>query len=113
MTIGRNNEVPVAYALTSTIIRLLDHLKEAELYISKDLEGLSHTLDRISDIVNQGTTEPFVENMIMKRVERCRASLNVLQAKIDALDPTLRPVSDKLVQTLRQMAVVATRKVRK
>ncbi|KXJ90810.1 hypothetical protein Micbo1qcDRAFT_67233 [Microdochium bolleyi] len=110
MTIGRNTEVPVAYALISTIIRLLDHLTEAELFTGKDLEGLSHTLDRVTDIVHQGSEEPFVENMIMKRIDRCRASLSNLKSKIDDLDPELRLVADGLVQTLRQMAVVATRK---
>ncbi|KAH7025924.1 uncharacterized protein B0I36DRAFT_248149 [Microdochium trichocladiopsis] len=110
MTIGRNNEVPVAYALTSTIIRLLDHLTEAERFTSKDLESLSHTLDRVTDIVQQGSAEPFVEDMIMSRIQRCRASLRNLRSKLDELDPTLRPVADELVQILRQMAVVATRK---
>lgn len=112
MTIGRNNEVPVAYALTSTIIRLLDHLTEAELFTRKDLESLTNTLDRITNMVEHGKTEPFVDNMIMNRVRRCRTSLNNLKAKVDAIDPVLRPTIDQVVQILRQMAVVATRKVR-
>ena len=101
------------YALTSTIIRLLDHLTEAELFTRKDLESLTNTLDRITDMVEHGKTEPFVDNMIMSRVRRCRTSLNNLKAKVEAIDPVLRPTIDQVVQILRQMAVVATRKVRK
>lgn len=111
MTIGRNTEVPVAYALTSTIIRLLDHLTEAELFTRKDLEGLSSTLDRVTEFVQKGSPEPYVEESIMARIQRCRASLNNLRSKVDTIDPELRPTADELVQILRQMAVVATRKV--
>jgi len=110
MTIGRNTEVPVAYALTSTIIRLLDHLTEAELFTRKDLEGLSSTLDRVTDFVQKGSPEPYVKDSIMARIQRCRALLSNLRSKVDAIDPELRPTADDLVQILRQMAVVATRK---
>ena len=51
MTIGRNNEAPAAYALTSTIKRLLDHLTEVGLYSAKDLDHISATLQNLRQIV--------------------------------------------------------------
>ncbi|KAI1211775.1 uncharacterized protein F4807DRAFT_419005 [Annulohypoxylon truncatum] len=112
MTIGRNNEAPAAYALTSTIRRLLDHLAEADLFCAQDLETLSQTLEHLSKIVhNSASTKPspFLENLIAQRIERCRASLSVLQKKTDEIAEPLRPTADKLVSILRQMAVINTK----
>jgi hypothetical protein len=51
MTIGKNNEAPAAYALTSTIKRLLDHLTESKLYSAKDLDHVSQTLESLENII--------------------------------------------------------------
>ena len=111
MTIGRNNEAPAAYALTSTIRRLLDHLTEADLFSAKDLESMSHTLDHLSEIVHSSDTEsaPLLETLLANRIERCRVSLESLQKKIGDIAEPLRPTAEKLVSMLRQMAVVNTR----
>ncbi|KAI0024186.1 hypothetical protein F4780DRAFT_649350 [Xylariomycetidae sp. FL0641] len=113
MTIGRNNEVPAAYALTSTIKRLLDHLTEANLFSAKDLASMSHTLEHLSKILEKNSTKtksaPFLETLIAKRIERCRASLANLQQKIEDIAEPLRPTADKLVSILRQMAVINTK----
>ncbi|KAI0838606.1 hypothetical protein F5Y06DRAFT_267334 [Hypoxylon sp. FL0890] len=112
MTIGRNNEAPAAYALTSTIKRLLDHLTEANLFSAQDLESMSHTLEHLSEIVhNSASTEPaqFLEDLIAQRIERCRASLLALQKKIEDIAEPLRPTADRLVSILRQMAVINTK----
>ncbi|KAI1173144.1 hypothetical protein F4777DRAFT_559095 [Nemania sp. FL0916] len=112
MTIGRNNEAPAAYALTSTIKRLIDHLTEADLFSAKDLESMSHTLEHLSEIIhNTSTTEsaPWLETLIAKRIERCRASLAKLQKKVEDIAEPLRPIAERLVSILRQMAVVNTR----
>ncbi|KAI2473242.1 hypothetical protein F4781DRAFT_381044 [Annulohypoxylon bovei var. microspora] len=112
MTIGRNNEAPAAYALTSTIRRLLDHLAEANLFCVQDLESMSQTLEHLSEIVhNSASTKPspFLETLIAQRIERCRASLSILQKKIDDIAEPLWPTGDKLVSILRQMAVINTK----
>ncbi|KAI0206933.1 hypothetical protein F4808DRAFT_405885 [Astrocystis sublimbata] len=112
MTIGRNNEAPAAYALTSTIKRLLDHLTEADLFSAKDLESMSHTLEHLSGIIHNTPTnesEPWLETLIANRIERCRASLTKLQKKVDDVAEPLRPTGERLVSILRQMAVVNTK----
>ncbi|KAH8159503.1 hypothetical protein CIB48_g8742 [Xylaria polymorpha] len=93
MTIGRNNEAPAAYALTSTIKRLLDHLTEADLFSAKDLESMSHTLEHLSEIIHNTSTtesEPWLETLIASRIERCRASLTKLQKKVEDIAEPLR-----------------------
>ncbi|KAI0143985.1 hypothetical protein F4776DRAFT_675551 [Hypoxylon sp. NC0597] len=112
MTIGRNNEAPAAYALTSTIKRLLDHLTEANLFSAQDLESMSQTLEHLSDIVHNSASSkpaPFLEDLIAQRIERCRASLSALQKKIEDIAEPLRPTADRLVSILRQMAVINTK----
>ncbi|KAI0878069.1 hypothetical protein GGS24DRAFT_30127 [Hypoxylon argillaceum] len=112
MTIGRNNEAPAAYALTSTIKRLLDHLTEADLFSAKDLESMSHTLEHLSQIIHNtpsNESAPWLEALIARRIERCRASLTKLQKKVEDNAEQLRPTAERLVSILRQMAVVNTR----
>jgi hypothetical protein len=113
MTIGRNNEAPAAYALTSTIKRLLDHLTEADLFSAKDLDSMSHTLEHLSSIVhNAPLTEesaPWLETLIARRIERCRASLTKLQNKLEDIAEPLRPTGERLVSILRQMAMINTK----
>jgi len=113
MTIGRNNEAPAAYALTSTIKRLLDHLTEADLFSAKDLDSMFHTLEHLSDIVhNTPLTEesaPWLETLIARRIERCRASLMKLQNKLEDIAEPLRPTGERLVSILRQMAMINTK----
>ncbi len=112
MTIGRNNEAPAAYALTSTIRRLLDHLTEADVYSAKDLESMSHTLDHLSEIIHSASdtkSAPFLETLLANRIERCRASLERLREKLEDIAEPLRSTAEKLVSMLRQMAVTNSR----
>ncbi|KAL7622966.1 hypothetical protein AAE478_006645 [Parahypoxylon ruwenzoriense] len=112
MTIGRNNEAPAAYALTSTIKRLLDHLTEADLFSAQDLESMSQTLEHLSEIVHNYSSSkpaPFLETLIAHRIERCRSSLSSLQKRLEEIAEPLRPTTDKLVSILRQMAVINTK----
>lgn len=113
MTIGRNNEAPAAYALTSTIKRLLDHLTEADLFSAKDLDSMSHTLEHMSEIIHNNSgiesSAPWLEALIAGRIDRCRASLAKLQKKVEDIAEPLRPTTERLVSILRQMAVVNTR----
>ncbi|KAI0405987.1 hypothetical protein F4802DRAFT_606517 [Xylaria palmicola] len=112
MTIGRNNEAPAAYALTSTIKRLLDHLTEADLFSAKDLDSMSHTLEHLSEIVHHNSTTeaaPWLETLIASRIERCRVSLTKLQKKIEEIAEPLRPTAERLVSILRQIATANTK----
>jgi hypothetical protein len=112
MTIGRNNEAPAAYALTSTIKRLLDHLTEANLFSAKDLESMTHTLERLSGIVGHAPADesgPYLETLISNRIERCRVSLENLKKRLEDYAQPILATHEKLVSLLRQMAVVNTK----
>ncbi|KAI6784094.1 uncharacterized protein J7T54_004640 [Emericellopsis cladophorae] len=84
LTIGRNNEAPAAYALTSTIKRLLDHLTEVELYSAKDLDSINTTLSRLSTSIRKaeesGASDPqhshyLLELFSTSEMEKLRAQL--------------------------------------
>lgn len=109
MTIGRTSEAPAAYALTSTIKRLTDHLAEADLFSAKDLESMNHTLERLTEIVNTAENDNMVE-LLARRIELCRTSLNNLQKKLDRQAEPLRPIYEKLVSILRSISLNNTRK---
>lgn len=111
MTIGRNNEAPAAYALTSTIKRLLDHLIEVDLYSEKDLVHCTHTLEKLRDIVKQaaGTYHPKLLNMLSNRIELCQTSLTVLNDRLARLAPELRPIHEKLISILRSISLNNTK----
>lgn len=111
MTIGRTNEAPAAYALTSTIKRLLDHLTEANLFSAKDLDSMNKTLEQLSSSVNEadGRHSPYLIRLLSRRVERCQLSLENLQKKLDNLDDTLVKVHEKLISIIRSMALANTK----
>lgn len=113
MTIGRNNEAPAAYALTSTIKRLLDHLTEANLFSEKDLTSISHSLERLSAIIGRtpttDVTASLLETLLFNRIERCRQSLDNLKKTLEDYAEPIRATHEKLVSILRQMAVVTTK----
>ncbi|KAK8099180.1 uncharacterized protein PG998_012421 [Apiospora kogelbergensis] len=112
MTIGRNNEAPAAYSLTSTIKRLLDHLDEANLFSAKDLASIEHTLERLDTIVNNTKTKepaPFLEAHLASRIDRCRETLCALKQRLKEYDEAIIPSHEKLVSILRQMAAINTK----
>lgn len=111
MTIGRTGEAPAAYALTSTIKRLLDHLTEANLFSGKDLESMSKTLDQLSSQVNDSDERhsPYLVQLLSRRVELCQLSLARLQKKLDSFDDTLVAVHEKLISIIRSMALANTK----
>ena len=113
MTIGRNHEAPASYALTSTIRRLIDHLTEANLFTSKDLESMSHTLEQLAQNV-EATSEAHSETVVTllkNRIERCREQLANLEAKLNAFAEPIQATYEKLISILRQMSHVNTKKV--
>ncbi|KAB5554412.1 hypothetical protein GE09DRAFT_964565 [Coniochaeta sp. 2T2.1] len=111
MTIGRNSEAPAAYALTSTIKRLIDHLSEANLYSSKDLDSIGKTLDKLEGIVSQPghNSSPYLADLLGKRVELCKSRIAELRARLDPLAPPLQEVHEKLISILRSMSLANTK----
>lgn len=111
MTIGRTNEAPAAYALTSTIKRLLDHLTEANLFSAKDLDRMSKTLEQLSRTVNDSDERhsPYLIQLLSKRVSLCQSSLSRLQRKLGNLDDALVAVHEKLISIIRSMALANTK----
>ncbi|CAN8105638.1 unnamed protein product [Discula destructiva] len=111
MTIGRTGEAPAAYALTSTIKRLLDHLTEANLFSAKDLESMSKTLDMLSSSISEAdeTHSPYLIKLLAKRTELCQKSLENLQKRLDHLDDALLPIQEKLISIIRSMALANTK----
>lgn len=117
LTIGRNDEAPASYALTSTIKRLLDHLTEANLYSAKDLESVKSTLKQLSTNITDSGDEtapgpqhsPYLLELLAKRVERCNAALAKLQKRLNALDESSLPTYEKMVSILRSISYANTR----
>lgn len=111
MTIGRNNEAPAAYALTSTIKRLLDHLTEANLYSAKDLDHVAHTLGKLGRIMENAHKDysPRLITLLRNRLAVCQASCSNLQNHLERLDPGLAVVHEKLISLLRSISLANTK----
>jgi hypothetical protein len=111
MTIGRNNEAPAAYALTSTIKRLLDHLTEVDLYSAKDLVHVSSTLENLRVIVKNADASysPKLITLLSNRIEVCQGVLSNLQNRLDRLGGDLPTIHEKLISILRSISLANTR----
>ena len=111
MTIGRNNEAPAAYSLTSTIKRLLDHLIEVDLYSAKDLTHAAHTLENLREIVktSDASYSPKLLTLLSNRIENCQNALTTLQSRLDRLGGDLPSVHEKLISILRSISLANTR----
>ena len=111
MTIGRTTEAPAAYALTSTIKRLLDHLTESKLFSAKDLDSISHTLGTLDGVLRNasGQHSPYLVELLAAREELCKASLANLRKELDKLAPPLREIHEKLISILRSMSLANTK----
>lgn len=111
MTIGRNNEAPAGYALSSTIKRLLDHLTEVDLYSAKDLVHLSSTLEKLRVIVKNadGTYSEKLITLLANRIEVCQGLLSNLQSRLDRLGGDLPSTHEKLISILRSISLANTK----
>lgn len=111
MTIGRTSEAPAAYALTSTIKRLLDHLTEAALFSAKDLDSMSSTLEKIEAIVKHTDTKhsPYLVELLSNRIQLCEESIANLQGKLDSLGDPLPAVHEKMISILRSTSLANTK----
>ncbi|KAG0652120.1 hypothetical protein D0Z07_0985 [Hyphodiscus hymeniophilus] len=113
MTIGKNNEAPAAYALTSTIKKLLEHLLEVDLYSSKDLEHITHTLERLRGIVKKSQTDssysPKLVTLLSSRLDVCQDLLDQLLGRLGRLTHELPGLHEKLISILRSISLANTR----
>lgn len=111
MTIGRNNEAPAAYALTSTIKRLLEHLTQVELYSAKDLDHITHTLENLRRVVENAEPSypPTLITLLSHRLDVCQALSNNLVNRLDRLKGELPAIYEKLISILRSMSLANTR----
>lgn len=110
MTIGRNNEAPAAYALTSTIKRLLDHLTEVNLYTEKDLTHCSGILERLREIVkNDSSHSPNFVKLLSNRIEVCQLGLTNLQNRLARLGGDLPAIHEKMISILRSISLANTK----
>ena len=111
LTIGRNNEAPALYSLTSSITRLCEHLKEAAFYSTKDLDGLQYTLDNMERSLAHGkeTYSPYLLDRIRYRLKICQGLLQGLRDFLKTLSPEMEPTWEKLVSILRSIAALNTR----
>jgi len=111
MTIGRNNEAPAAYALTSTIKRLLDHLTEVGLYSAKDLDHISATLQNLRQIVQkaEASYSPKLITLLSNRLDVCQGLLTNLLSRLGRLSHDLPAIHEKLISILRSISLANTR----
>ena len=111
LTIGRNNEAPALYSMTSSITRLCEHLKEAAFYSTKDLTSLQNTLDSMERSLEHGkdTYSPYLLDRIRYRLKICQGLLQGLRDFLKSLSPEMVPTWEKLVSILRQIAALNTR----
>ena len=111
MTIGRTTEAPAAYALTSTIKRLLDHLTESRLFSGKDLDSMAHTLSTLDDVLSNTNEKhsPYMVELLGNREKLCKESLENLRTELATLDRPLQEIHEKLISILRSMSSANTK----
>jgi len=111
LTIGRNHEAPAVYSAISTVKRLLDHLKEAGFYSSKDLESISSHIKQWSKAIERGEDEHSEQllTLLKARIDVCNNTLHELQEYLSRLDPQMMGHYEKLVSALRSLSACNTR----
>lgn len=111
MTIGRTTEAPAAYALTSTIKRLLDHLTESRIFSGKDLDSMSHTIGDLDRILKNTNSmhSPYLVELLANRQELCKTSLGRLRKELGELEESLGSTHEKLISILRSMSLANTK----
>ncbi|KAK4158561.1 hypothetical protein C8A00DRAFT_10734 [Chaetomidium leptoderma] len=111
MTIGRTTEAPAAYALTSTIKRLLDHLTEASLFSPKDLDSISNTLGKLESILKNSDAQhsPYLVELLANREALCKSMLANLRTQLDQLDGPIQAIYERLISIMRSMSLANTK----
>ncbi|KAL6363174.1 hypothetical protein LRP88_02582 [Fusarium phalaenopsidis] len=116
LTIGRNNEAPATYALTSTIKRLLDHLVEADVYSAKDLGSIKSTLEDLCNSIRDAANDespdkrhpPYMLTLLSNRIKLCNSTLEKLQKRLERVPQSLLETHEKLVSILRSISLANT-----
>lgn len=111
LTIGRNHEAPAVYSAISTVKRLLDHLKEAGFYSSKDLDSVSSHIEQWQGSIDRAEDSHSASllTLLRARIDVCNATLRELQAYLSRLDPQMTGHWEKLVSALRSLSACNTR----
>ncbi|KAF5018900.1 hypothetical protein F66182_9095 [Fusarium sp. NRRL 66182] len=117
LTIGRNNEAPATYAMTSTVKRLLDHLVESDLYSAKDLGSIKSTLEDLSKSIHEAANDPspdkrhppYMLTLLENRVELCNTTLAKLQKRLERLPNYLLETHEKMISILRSISLANTK----
>lgn len=111
MAVGRNNEAPALYSMTSNITRLCDHLKEAAFYSTRDLDSIENTVNMMRRTLQKDEDKhsPYLLTRIRYRIEVCEKLLKELREYLSTLDAHMIPTWEKLVSILRAVAALNTR----
>lgn len=110
LTIGRNNDAPAVYAPTTTILRLLDHLDECDLYSYHDLEAITETLDKLtSNVESDEKCPPAYRELLARRIDLGRATVSSLRDRLSRLGEPLTETYEKLISLLRTISRANTR----
>lgn len=117
LTIGRNNEAPATYALTSTIKRLLDHLVESDVYSAKDLGSIKSTLEDLCNSIRDAANDespdkrhpPYMLTLLSNRIKLCNSTLEKLQKRLERVPQSLLETHEKLVSILRSISLANTK----
>lgn len=111
MAIGRNNEAPALYSMTSNLTRLCEHLKEAAFYSKKDLASLESTIEKMEKALNSGAEKysPYLMTRISYRMAICKVLIAELHEFLERLSPEMEPTWENLVSILRAIAALNTR----
>lgn len=77
----------------------------------KDLEGLSHQLEKWQESVERGkeSHSPQLMTLLDARIDVCRTTLNELKQSLSRLDPEMSGTYEKLVSILRSLSACNTR----
>jgi len=96
-----SNSVP-----SDTLQRLLDHLREAGFFTSKDLKGITIQLESIRETLDRGkdTHSPHILTLLDARITVCQSTLAELQQSLSTLSPELMATHEKLVSILRTLS---------
>ncbi|KAI7866318.1 hypothetical protein BDF14DRAFT_1882633 [Spinellus fusiger] len=115
MSIGRNRESPAVYAQLVTVERYLDQLAQMGIYTDHTLIEIQRRLEDIENIVcadaHQSNVSVCFLELLRKKLERCKNSLNTLLMTIQEVSPLLnrKPIHDKLVELRLDLGAVASR----
>jgi len=110
LTIGRNLEAPAVYSAVSTVKRLLDHLKEAGFYSTKDLSSIEHHIEGWQKSVDRGReNHAELVTLLHARIDVCRTTLRELQDSLSRVDPDTMAKHEKMVSILRSLSACNTR----